>query len=214
MPKTCRPPDEIERVKDRIADTACAILSREGFERLSMRRLARGLNMTAANIYQYFENKDALYLAIQKRGFERLGAHLAEAAGTQTEPVARMTAIARAYVDFGLTEPDHYEVMLNRHGPKYADYASTPLEPLARQEKDAALAVLDHVAQTAEAVGRSLGLGPDQIHALLFQAWFMLHGFVTLYNTRTVQEVEPDPTALVDHLIRHFLDPERLGLPQ
>ncbi|MEZ4549411.1 MAG: TetR family transcriptional regulator [Desulfobacterales bacterium] len=36
---------------------------------MSMRKLAGRLKMTAANIYNYYQNKDDLYLAIQTRGF-------------------------------------------------------------------------------------------------------------------------------------------------
>ena len=72
MPKPIRSPKEVETVKNDILKTALKLMCDEGFDALSMRKLAARLKMTAANIYNYYENKDDLYLAIQTRGFQMI----------------------------------------------------------------------------------------------------------------------------------------------
>ncbi|MFP4475244.1 MAG: TetR/AcrR family transcriptional regulator [Desulfatibacillaceae bacterium] len=205
MPKPQRSRSEIAAVRDNILETACDILFRDGFERLSMRRLARELGMTAANIYNYFRNKDELYLAIQKHGFEMLEARLSLAAEGERTPETRLRSVAREYLAFGMDQAHYYEIMLNRHGPKYADYAPTDMEPVARAEKDAAMEALGVVLAVAVDAADTAGLSADRAKRLLYHLWFTLHGFITLYNTRTIQEVEDDPGALAHAVIEDFL---------
>ena len=69
MPKPVRSPEEIEEIRNRILDTATTLIYEQGFDNLSMRKIASRLGMTAANIYNYYANQDALYLSIQIKGF-------------------------------------------------------------------------------------------------------------------------------------------------
>ena len=64
MPKSARDHGEVELIKEKILDTALDILFDQGFSSLSMRKIALGTKMTAANIYNYFSNKHEIYLAI------------------------------------------------------------------------------------------------------------------------------------------------------
>jgi len=64
MPKTTRSPEEVKKIKDRILETALQLLIDDGFMHFSMRKLAARLGITAASIYNYFTNKDELYLLI------------------------------------------------------------------------------------------------------------------------------------------------------
>ena len=66
MPKTTRAAEEVIGIKDRILETALQHLIEDGFEHFSMRKLAARLGMTAANIYNYFTNKDEIYLFYMK----------------------------------------------------------------------------------------------------------------------------------------------------
>jgi len=65
MPKATRSPEEVKTVKNEILETALSLMCEDGFDALTMRKLALRLKMTAANIYNYYTNKDDLYLAIQ-----------------------------------------------------------------------------------------------------------------------------------------------------
>ena len=110
-----------------------------------MRKLGDRLGMTAANIYNYYANKSELYLDIQTRGFLLLNESFAVVLERTSDPVERLVGFAWAYVDFGLTHKDYYDVMLGRNTPKYTDYVGTALEPVARREKETAVAVIDLV---------------------------------------------------------------------
>ena len=91
-----------------IIDVSRAIVEDEGVEQLTIRRIADTIERTQPAVYQHFASKDAILGALVIEGFEALAARLKRAAKGQT---ASLTAIANAYVRFGLERPRLYDVM-------------------------------------------------------------------------------------------------------
>lgn len=98
-------------------------LREKGADALSLRELARDLGVSHAAPSRHFKDKQALLDALALGGFEQLTAELVAAermaadsgAGTFRE---RLTALARASVDFALREPELLTVMFRRkHDP-------------------------------------------------------------------------------------------------
>ena len=202
MPKSARNIEEVEAVRNQIMETARELMCEDGFEALSMRKLANRMGMTAANIYNYFTNKDELYLVIQTTGFQMLYDRFAEIYASAGAPMEKMTALMRAYVSFGLDYPDFYEIMFSRNTPKYTDYKDTPMEPTASVEKQTALNVADLTEQAIkELMPHVAAKGPDQARYLTIVLWSTLHGMVNLYNSRVLQEVEEAADPLIDRMI-------------
>jgi len=204
-----RSPDEVETVKQKILETALDLMCEDGFDSLSMRKLATRIGMTAANIYNYYENKDELYLAIQTNGFRMLVESFAEIAGYHCGPSEKIRKMMRAYVDFGTGKPDYYEIMFSRNTPKFTDYRGTPMEAVATIEKQTALKVADIACRTILEFRNSGNMiSDDDAHYLTLLAWSTLHGIVNLYNSRVLQETTDDADRFIerfmDDLTRHF----------
>ncbi|MEA1959814.1 MAG: TetR/AcrR family transcriptional regulator, partial [Bacillota bacterium] len=141
MPRKARKPEEVHKMKEKILETALQAMVEDGFAHVSMRKLAAKLGMTAANIYNYYSSKDELYLAIQTRGYELLGKIFGDIYNSDLEPVEKLEKIIHAYLDYGVNNPNYYDIMFNWNTPKYADYVGTPLEAVALHEKQTALQV-------------------------------------------------------------------------
>ncbi|MCK5680918.1 helix-turn-helix transcriptional regulator, partial [bacterium] len=62
MPKAPRTPEEVELVRQAILDAALKIIVEDGYKGFSMRKLGRSMGMTAKTVYNYFINKDEIYL--------------------------------------------------------------------------------------------------------------------------------------------------------
>lgn len=58
---------EIETIKQKILEQALYLMSCHGFDGFSMRKLGSRLGVSAKTIYNYYQNKDELYLAILTR---------------------------------------------------------------------------------------------------------------------------------------------------
>ncbi|MFP4040372.1 MAG: TetR/AcrR family transcriptional regulator [Desulfosudaceae bacterium] len=221
MPKAPMTKEEINQVRNQILETALDIIITEGFSNLSFRKIAARLNITATTIYNYFEGKDELNLMIRVRGFETLYALLKKAGDRQDSAPAALEAMLRAYVRFGLTYPDYYDLMFNLNTPKYLDYVGSDMEPTAHFEKQTALKCLNLFAQPIEDY-----LDADKadkagfIQDNMVQFWSDLHGLVALYNSRLFHEVLADVEDFVEkRLQRLILEIQRLrqqidqGLP-
>ena len=72
MPKPPASPEAVEAVRERILAEALFIINQDGYADLSMRRLARRLGFTARTIYNYYSNKDEIYLMALIKGFQAL----------------------------------------------------------------------------------------------------------------------------------------------
>lgn len=203
MPKITRSSEEIQAIKDRILKEAVNLITAAGFNNLSIRQLATRVGMTAANIYNYYANKDELYLDIQTKGFQKLRAMLDDAYQTAAgAPLDRIKAVMHAYMNFGTNYPGLYDVMFSLNTPKYSDYVNTPLEPAARLEKTAGLAVANAVIDNLLALhGSDTPLSRHIAAFRMIQAWTALHGLVNIYNSRVLQEVDDDASGVIARCI-------------
>jgi AcrR family transcriptional regulator len=62
--------------KQGILDTALALLESEGEKGLSMRKIARRLNVTPTSLYGYFSNRDSLLSALAEQFYDRVNLDL------------------------------------------------------------------------------------------------------------------------------------------
>lgn len=199
MPKKPMSQTHIENYRGKILDTALDIIIHEGFQNLSIRKIASRLNVTATTIYHYYKNKDEINLMIRIRGFEKLHDLLTKRSVAFKNIETKIKAMIRAYIEFGLKNPSYYDIMFNLHTPKYLDYVGTDMEPLAKIEKDNALTCL-HLF--VEAVSAYIGFqGEKKEHFILYQVskfWSDLHGLITLTNSRLFHEVFDDVDGFIE----------------
>lgn len=91
------------RRREQILSAAEAIVTAEGIQALTMRRLADELGIQAPSLYKHLRDKDELLAALQERALISLGAAL-EAAGPDLEQ------LARAYRRWARAHPALYEI--------------------------------------------------------------------------------------------------------
>jgi AcrR family transcriptional regulator len=82
----------------------------EGYEHATMRRIAAELGVSAAALYGYFPDKEAILRAIAEGAFGELLARLEESQRGEASPLDRFRASLRAYIAFGLARPDEYRL--------------------------------------------------------------------------------------------------------
>jgi AcrR family transcriptional regulator len=94
-------------LRQEILDAARDIFVKEGYGRLSMRRVADKIDYSPTAIYLHFRDKQELVFSLCEESFGRLVREL-EALGTEQDPVVRLKLGMRRYVDFGRKNPQHY----------------------------------------------------------------------------------------------------------
>ena len=107
--------DRILRLKEEtrinILDAAFHIVKKEGWQALSMRKIAEEIEYTAPIIYEYFANKEAILEALSKKGFLLLTKQMQEASGQVETPEEKIEAVWMAYWNFAFAEKEFYQLM-------------------------------------------------------------------------------------------------------
>jgi len=107
--------ERIQRLKDdtrtNILEASIDIVKEEGWQALSMRKIADKIEYTAPIIYEYFANKDAILNELTRQGFVKLGGLMKTAISEHTDPAEQLEAMWLAYWNFAFAEKELYQVM-------------------------------------------------------------------------------------------------------
>lgn len=95
-------------LRQEIIDAAREILVREGFEQLSMRKVAERIEYSPTAIYLHFDDKGDLVFNVCEDTFARLVKELEPLEVEFKDPLVRLRTGMQRYVDFGLRHPQHY----------------------------------------------------------------------------------------------------------
>ncbi|HET9531145.1 MAG TPA: TetR/AcrR family transcriptional regulator [Blastocatellia bacterium] len=113
------PRDRRERQKEllrqEILDAARELFVKEGYENVSMRRIAEKIEYSPTTIYLYFQDKADLLNNICEETFMKLIEKMNSITVTSNDPVEALKQGCRAYVEFGLEYPNHYRVTFINH---------------------------------------------------------------------------------------------------
>lgn len=107
--------ERIQRIKEEtrnnILEAACEIVQEDGWQALSMRKIAEKIEYTAPIIYEYFANKEGILLELTRQGNVLLLSNLKAAKATQATPEAQLEAMWVAYWDFAFENTHLYQLM-------------------------------------------------------------------------------------------------------
>jgi len=98
-------------LRQEILDAASDLFVKEGYEQVSMRRIAEKIEYSPTTIYLYFKDKADLLDQICQETFARLVQHLNRILEQSGDPLERLKRGLRAYIEFGLENPQHYRVV-------------------------------------------------------------------------------------------------------
>lgn len=132
---------------DQIVEAARDLLEREGWEAVSMRRIAAVVGIKAPSLYKHLPDKAALAAALISSGFVEQAAALESAVSTsQGDGGESLAMLAHAYRDFARRHPHLYRLMTDgplpreRLAPGVEDRAAAPLVEAFAGDLDAARA--------------------------------------------------------------------------
>ncbi len=185
-------------VRRKILDAARELFMAEGYERVTMRRIADAIEYSPTTIYNHFKDKDDLVNALCHEEFSQLFGAL-DLSAPARDPVAWIRQIGAAYAAFGLANPNHYRFMFMTR--VHEDHE--PSEP-GRQSFD--------LLRTA--VARAIKSGAfvkGDVDTMAQVLWSCIHGAVALLVTYEAHQFPGAPAApdlvdrVLDNAIRGFL---------
>ncbi len=95
-------------LKQEILDAARELLVREGYDGLSMRKVAEKIDYSPTAIYLHFKDRDDLVYSVCEEVFAGLVRELQSVVRRHTDPLMALKKGLRRYIEFGLANPQHY----------------------------------------------------------------------------------------------------------
>jgi AcrR family transcriptional regulator len=172
-----------------ILEAASRILSAEGADALTVRRIAAEAGCSTMGLYSRFGGKEGVIDELYVEGFRQLCDGMSAMPKTG-DPVVDLRACARAYRQTALTNATHYMVMFGGAVPGFVPSDAS---------HDLAHAAFDGlVAKVARCTDAGLLVGtPEQIAELL---WGAMHGLVML-ELVGINPAMSDPAARFDRML-------------
>jgi AcrR family transcriptional regulator len=166
---------EKAEIREKILDAARDLFVSEGYEAVSMRKIADRIEYSPTAIYLHFKDKEAVLRELCDTDFYALAQDLQEIAKI-ADPLQRLNATGRAYAHFALSHPNHYRLMfMTPHPePKIDEQSIEKGNP----EEDA-YAFLRGIVAEALAAGRFLP-GFEDPDLIAQTMWSGMHGVVSL----------------------------------
>lgn len=157
-----------EQTRSGIVGTAKAIARREGWQAVSIRKIADAIEYSAPVVYEYFDSKDVLLDEIRNEGFRHLHQEYDRIIKLYRDPEKRLYEISLIQWEFARQQPEIYQVMYNLDGA----YCTLPV-----YQSDAMQAVSDVVC---EIIFSFIPKSKEAIRRLYFEWWSVSHGMIML----------------------------------
>jgi AcrR family transcriptional regulator len=192
----------IEDRFDAILGAACDVIARRGFAQASIREIARAAALSQAGLYHYVGGKDELLFLVLDRSLDRLLGALDAALAEARTPEAKLLALVRTHLEFGLQRPGAMKI-INRDWELLAEPRRSDIAAKREAYLRRGLVILRELAPGAHS-------RPE-----LSSAITLLLGMLNGIATRPFVRSEEDAGSLAAGVVALFLNGflERAGGP-
>ncbi|MCS7026025.1 MAG: TetR/AcrR family transcriptional regulator [Bryobacteraceae bacterium] len=168
---------EKEELRSKILEAAGQLFVEQGFQNVSLRKIADRIEYSPATIYLYFRDKAELLNTLCGETFSQLLAALLELEKADADPLSKLRAGLRFYIDFGLQHPNHYLLTFCTPHHHCRQLEKTPE---FEQTNRTALETFDCLRRSLQHC-RQVGLLEFEDLELTAQTvWMFIHGTVSL----------------------------------
>lgn len=175
------------------------LLVREGYHSLTMRKIAERAGCSVGTLYLHVDSKDALLHALLDTAFSQLYDAMTAAADGVDDPEDRLRALIRAYITFGLANPEYYEIMFMLHPKQMAHFP----DDLYRRT----LRLFDPVEAAIEGCAQREGVPLASPRIAVVALWGAVHGVLSLLlaGRLTRLNLSVDHDQLIDRAVQQAL---------
>ncbi|MFL5744023.1 MAG: TetR/AcrR family transcriptional regulator [Niastella sp.] len=161
-------------IRKMILDASMKLFMEQGFENVSIRKIADLIEYSPTTVYLYFKDKNEILFNLHEMGFQKMAEYNADL-WTIKNPLIRLAKMGEYYIRFGLENPAFYELMFILKAPMEA------LEALDAncewKSGDLALGKLKETIK--ECMDKGL-IEKGDVDAVAMSIWSMVHGMVAL----------------------------------
>jgi AcrR family transcriptional regulator len=185
-------------LRNEILDAARALFVEEGYESVSMRKVAQRIEYSPTTIYLYFKDKDELFQAICEEMFSKLSRKLEEQTKKAgDDPVEALREGLRVYAKFALKHPEHYTVTFMLPRSHVVPFEGSLGQQTFQSLRGGVVACVEAGA-----------FRPVDIDVAAQSLWAAVHGVVALF----IAKCDKFPFVKVDRLVDDTIDTMIRGL--
>lgn len=176
------------------------MLVEEGFGKMSMRKIASQVGVSATSIYLHFKNKDDLLLELIDTSIARLSDKLENQLRDFDNPVQKLQKLAESYIEFALNNPQEYEIIYmvrSEEMPKF------PKKKFRQVRK-----IYELLADIIEQGRRQGLLEVKNSITSAYTFWAQLHGVASVIISKRLDTRIPTGEFVdqaIDHIIQGFI---------
>lgn len=180
-PKT-RPVD----LKESCIQAARDVIAEHGVESLSLRDVARRLNISHQAPYRHFESRDHLLAEIVRRCFADFAAYL-DQRSADIGPESDLEDMGRAYLAYAEQKPLEYRLMFGTPWPQPAEHPD-----LVKH----AVHAFDILRNGLRRMNPDIERSAAQVDLDALFIWSTLHGAASIIQADVMQHLELEPTVM------------------
>lgn len=185
---------EKQEVRQGILTAAREIARQEGWQSVTIRKVAERIEYSPPTIYEYFESKEDILTELLREGFRQLAAALKAVREVTKDPEQRLLNMVEAYWNFAMSNPELYQVMCGLGGVPF-DCLEKP--PAARESF---VTTQEALVDWAQANGVDI---PD-IEGAVEIMRSLVHGLISLTMVDRIHGGEPRAKELIQRAMREM----------
>ncbi len=184
-----------EEVRSKILATAWQMVKEDGWQSLSIRKIADAIEYSVPVIYDHFENKEAILMEFAKDGFRILSKKIQSAKEKSNHPAEQLKTVADAYWSFAFKNKEYYQLMyglgmagceIEKCFPERTKFRSLVMEPIT--------AII------------SKSKNPNVNPCLKYYTfWSILHGLISIKSMRNTNVSDEVKKLVLDDAIEGFI---------
>jgi len=175
-------------LRQALVDEAAAETARAGHRSVTIREVARRVEVSHTAAHYHFPTREALLCAVAERGFGEMTAALEAALAETADPNARFAALGRGYVAWATAHSGIYQLMFSAETADQRDFPSL---------REAGERMFQLLVDSLAACQRSGDIRPGAPTELALTAWSSAHGIASLLidNRLTMPSLAGRPPA-------------------
>ena len=184
-----------------ILAAAREIASSEGWQAVTIRKIAALIEYSPPVIYEYFASKEEILLEVMRTGYAEQLRAVEDAAGAAKGPEEALLAMGRAWLDSAFRSPDLYQVMYGLGGVPFS-----AAETRKEGEKIGSV-----IGEAIEGVLRKHGKEADDVEGKVALLWATAHGLVALTMVDRIPGGQHEALRLAEQATRDYITSWRSG---
>lgn len=183
-------------LREEILEVSKEILIKDGFSKMSMRRIAKRANVSATSIYLHFKNKDDLLVTLIEESIAKLKSALMEVLEPSGDLINQLEIITRRYVDYALMHPQEYEIIYMVRPEEMPKYPKEKFRDVR--------SAYELIAEVISEGNRKESIEVEDSLISAYTLWAQIHGVVSvILNKRLDTRIPQDQ--FIDHAIEQII---------